>query len=103
MASKCSMPRLRKLVDELGRVRPDLEDPVAAIEAGLVLVDGRPVANPRSEVPVGCSIVVRVDEPLRGSAKLSAALDGFGVGVAGRVALDCGAAAGGFTAVLLER
>jgi 23S rRNA (cytidine1920-2'-O)/16S rRNA (cytidine1409-2'-O)-methyltransferase len=41
-------------------------------------------------------------EPLRGEAKLRAALDTFGVDVQSRVCLDLGAAAGGFTRVLLE-
>ena len=41
--------------------------------------------------------------PLRGEAKLRAALDGFAIRVEGRVALDVGAAAGGFVRVLLER
>lgn len=40
---------------------------------------------------------------LRGSLKLRAALDQFGVAIDGRVALDVGAATGGFTTVLLER
>jgi 23S rRNA (cytidine1920-2'-O)/16S rRNA (cytidine1409-2'-O)-methyltransferase len=40
--------------------------------------------------------------PLRGEAKLRAALAGFEVRVSGRVCLDLGAAAGGFTRVLLE-
>jgi len=40
--------------------------------------------------------------PLRGEAKLRAALAGFGIDVDGRVCLDLGAAAGGFTRVLLE-
>lgn len=40
--------------------------------------------------------------PLRGEAKLRAALSGFDVRVTGRVCLDLGAAAGGFTRVLLE-
>lgn len=40
--------------------------------------------------------------PLRGEAKLRAALDAFDVRVSGRVCLDLGAAAGGFTRVLLE-
>ena len=39
--------------------------------------------------------------PLRGEAKLRAALQEFNVSVAGRIALDVGAAAGGFTRVLL--
>ena len=44
---------------------------------------------------------MRPPTDLRGSAKLAAALDRFGVDVDGRVALDVGAAAGGFTSVLL--
>jgi 23S rRNA (cytidine1920-2'-O)/16S rRNA (cytidine1409-2'-O)-methyltransferase len=46
--------------------------------------------------------VLPAREPLRGEAKLRAALDAFGVDVRGRVCLDLGAAAGGFTRVLLE-
>jgi 23S rRNA (cytidine1920-2'-O)/16S rRNA (cytidine1409-2'-O)-methyltransferase len=90
------------LVDELARQRPDVSDPWATIEAGHVVVEGRFVANPRSQVRPGCSIVVRDGNPLRGSAKLTAALERFTVTVAGRVALDAGAAAGGFARVLLD-
>lgn len=41
--------------------------------------------------------------PLRGSRKLAAALDAFGVDVADAVCLDVGASTGGFTTVLLDR
>lgn len=39
----------------------------------------------------------------RSAAKLHAALDGFGIDAAGRVALDAGASTGGFSQVLLDR
>lgn len=48
------------------------------------------------------SIVLRTPQPLAGEAKLGAALAAFAPPVAGRIALDVGAAAGGFTRVLLE-
>lgn len=97
------MTTLVPLVKELARQRPEIEDPESVIVAGAVLVDGRPVANPASRVAKGCSLVVRAGAPLRGSAKLRAALDRFDVPVADRVALDAGAAAGGFTTVLLDQ
>jgi len=43
------------------------------------------------------------DKELRGSVKLRAALDRFGVDPSGRICLDVGASTGGFTTVLLER
>jgi 23S rRNA (cytidine1920-2'-O)/16S rRNA (cytidine1409-2'-O)-methyltransferase len=48
-------------------------------------------------------VTSRSRRDLRGTPKLRAALDRFGVDVSGRIALDVGAAAGGFTTVLLER
>ena len=69
--------------------------------AGRVLVDGSVVTNPRALVAVDASIRVRPDRELRGQAKLRRALQALPVPVAGRVALDVGAAAGGFTAALL--
>lgn len=92
---------MRTLVDEVARLRPDVGDPAAAIRAGRVLVDGRFVDNPASGVRRGASVVVRDEVALRGEAKLGAALARFDVTLAGRVALDAGAAAGGFTRVLL--
>ncbi len=91
------------LAEELRRTRPDVVDPEAVIASGLVRVDGVVVHNPRSKVRPGCAIVVERPADLRGSAKLRAALDGFGIDVSDRICLDVGAAAGGFTTVLLER
>jgi 23S rRNA (cytidine1920-2'-O)/16S rRNA (cytidine1409-2'-O)-methyltransferase len=94
--------RLRRLDAELARAHPHLDRPERLIAEGAVRVDGRIVTNPASLVPVGASIVVRGPRALRGEAKLRAALAAFDVPVPGRVALDVGAATGGFTRVLLE-
>jgi len=75
------------------------------IAEGLVTVDGAPVLKPshavrddqRLEVAAGDHYVSRA------AHKLVAALDGFDVHPAGRLALDVGASTGGFTQVLLER
>jgi 23S rRNA (cytidine1920-2'-O)/16S rRNA (cytidine1409-2'-O)-methyltransferase len=94
--------RLRTLVDELARRHPEIDAPAALIRAGGVLVDGLPVESPCSLVRDGAGIELRRESRLRGEAKLRAALAGFDVRATGRVALDVGAAAGGFTRVLLE-
>ena len=94
--------RLRKLRDELVRAHSSITDPDAAIGRGAVVVDGRVVSNPASLVREGAAIALRIDKPLRGEAKLGSALRAFRLAVEGRIALDVGAAAGGFTRVLLE-
>jgi 23S rRNA (cytidine1920-2'-O)/16S rRNA (cytidine1409-2'-O)-methyltransferase len=93
---------LRKLSDELVRAHPSITNPNELIARGGVVVDGRLVINPASLVRKGAAISLKVDVPLRGEAKLTAALTSFSVDVRGRVALDVGAAAGGFTRVLLK-
>jgi 23S rRNA (cytidine1920-2'-O)/16S rRNA (cytidine1409-2'-O)-methyltransferase len=91
------------LVDALAARFPELHDPAGAVAAGRVRVDGRPALNPRGRVAASAAITVDPVPTLRGSAKLEAALDAFAVTVTERVALDAGAAAGGFTTVLLDR
>ncbi len=59
--------------------------------------------NPRAQVPADASLRVVRARRLRGDIKLSYALDALGVPVSGRIAVDCGASAGGFTAALLVR
>jgi len=102
------VPRARRprrsttLLHELSRRRPELDSPLDAIVRGLVLVDGSVVTNPASRVGPDASIALSRRTPLKGESKLEPALAGFHVPVEGRVALDVGAAAGGFTAVLLR-
>jgi len=93
---------LRRLDHEVARRFPEITDPPAEIASGRIAVDGRVAANPATRIRADASVSRRVDVPLRGEAKLRAALAAFPVDVAGRVAVDCGAAAGGFTRVLLD-
>src|SRR5262249_58202254 len=74
--------------------RWQLEDPVAAILAGHVLVDGRIVTNPRSLVRSDAAVVVRGPQPLRGEAQLRAPPPGLDVPVPRRLALHLRAAPG---------
>jgi 23S rRNA (cytidine1920-2'-O)/16S rRNA (cytidine1409-2'-O)-methyltransferase len=101
--STSSRAKFRNVIDHLSRARPDRADPEAAIAAGHVLIDGRVVMNPRSQVRTDASVVLRPPRTLRGEDKLRAALDGFAVDITGRECVDLGASAGGFTRVLLER
>lgn len=75
------------------------------IADGLVTVDGRAAVRPSAKVRAEQTIiVVGADQYVsRGAHKLVAALDAFGLPVAGRAALDVGASTGGFSQVLLER
>lgn len=91
----------RTLIAHLAAVRPDIAEPAAAIAAGHVRVNGSIVTDPASLVRPDTSIVVVQPSTLRGEMKLCAALAAFDAAVAGRVALDAGAAAGGFTRALL--
>jgi 23S rRNA (cytidine1920-2'-O)/16S rRNA (cytidine1409-2'-O)-methyltransferase len=75
------------------------------ISEGLVSVDGRPVVKSSTPVDDAAEITIAGADHYVGRAahKLIAGLDGFGVPVEGRLALDMGASTGGFTQVLRER
>lgn len=77
----------------------------AAIAAGGVTADGRPVRKASDAVAVDAVIVAEAPHPWvsRAGVKLAAALDAFIIDPAGLVCLDVGASTGGFTEVLLTR
>jgi 23S rRNA (cytidine1920-2'-O)/16S rRNA (cytidine1409-2'-O)-methyltransferase len=95
-------PRRRALVAELAHRHPCLDDPGSLIAGGEVLVNGFPRTSPTSLVSASDAITVRSERPLRGATKLAHALATFDVAVVGRVAVDVGASAGGFTQLLLS-
>ena len=77
----------------------------AAIRAGLVRVDGRPVARASDPVAPGARVEAAAEHPYasRGGLKLAAALDAFRLDPCGVPCLDVGASTGGFCDVLLAR
>ncbi|MDQ0391689.1 TlyA family RNA methyltransferase [Labrys monachus] len=77
----------------------------AAIQAGLVTADGRPVKKASEALEPDAVIEARPAHPFvsRGGVKLDHVLDHFGIAVEGRIALDVGASTGGFSDVLLRR
>lgn len=92
----------KRLIDRVASGSPGRADPRALITSGRIVVNGIVVTNPDSMVSEDASITVRSPTALRGEAKLHAALTVLGVRVGGRIAVDVGAAAGGFTRVLLR-
>lgn len=76
------------------------------IAAGRVLVAGAPADKPARLVDRAEPVELMGPPPRfvgRGGEKLDAALERFGVDVAGKAVLDAGAAHGGFTDCLLQR
>ncbi len=88
----------RGVVDSRAKAR-------AAVEAGLVTVNGKLITKPADTFENDVEIVAEAAHPWvgRGALKLVHALDLWPVMVEGRVAVDVGASTGGFTEVLLSR
>jgi 23S rRNA (cytidine1920-2'-O)/16S rRNA (cytidine1409-2'-O)-methyltransferase len=101
------MPAARRaplvaLITLLQRRFPGLDDPARLIKEGAVLVNGVPAQSPRTRVRADAAIQIPQPRPLRGTIKLTHALTAFGIAASGAIALDLGAAAGGFTQALLD-
>lgn len=77
----------------------------AAIQSGLVTVNGMPVTKSGSFIDEksNVSIIEHKQYVSRGALKLNKAIDTFGVNVVGKIAVDVGASTGGFTQSLLEK
>jgi 23S rRNA (cytidine1920-2'-O)/16S rRNA (cytidine1409-2'-O)-methyltransferase len=75
----------------------------AAIEAGLVTADGKPVLKPSEGIAVDAVLQAQPAHPFvsRGGVKLSGALEQYPIPIENHVCLDVGASTGGFTEVLL--
>src|SRR3569833_450906 len=75
----------------------------AAIEAGLVMANGKAVAQPFKTVALDAELQAQPAHPFvsRGGVKLAGALEQYPIDVEGHVCLDVGASTGGFTEVLL--
>jgi 23S rRNA (cytidine1920-2'-O)/16S rRNA (cytidine1409-2'-O)-methyltransferase len=96
--------RLDRLLVERG-LAATREKAQALILAGEVRVDGRKAQKAGQAVSAESRIEVLAPPPFvsRGGLKLDAAIEHFGIQVAGRICLDVGASTGGFTDCLLQR
>ncbi|MFB9263541.1 TlyA family RNA methyltransferase [Bradyrhizobium erythrophlei] len=75
----------------------------AAIDAGLVVADGRPVTKASEMIAPDADISAQPAHPYvsRGGVKLAGALEHYPIEIEDHVCLDVGASTGGFTEVLL--
>lgn len=98
-----SKERIDSLLVERGLLQ-SREQAQAALLAGEVRVDGRPVTKPGALVVPTASIEVaeRPKYVSRGGEKLEHALSVLAVDVKGKTCLDAGASTGGFTDCLLQ-
>jgi 23S rRNA (cytidine1920-2'-O)/16S rRNA (cytidine1409-2'-O)-methyltransferase len=75
----------------------------AAIDAGGVTADGRPVLKASELISANADLSAQPAHPYvsRGGVKLAGALEQYPIDIEGHVCLDVGASTGGFTEVLL--
>jgi 23S rRNA (cytidine1920-2'-O)/16S rRNA (cytidine1409-2'-O)-methyltransferase len=101
-----SVPPPRKRADVLLVERGVFESRAraqAAIEAGLVTANDKPVMKPSETIAADAVLQAQPAHPFvsRGGVKLAGALEQYPIDIEGHVCLDVGASTGGFTEVLL--
>jgi 23S rRNA (cytidine1920-2'-O)/16S rRNA (cytidine1409-2'-O)-methyltransferase len=107
-SSSTGVPERRQRLDLLVLERglaESREKARALILAGQVLVNGQKADKAGANVD-GAAKIELLAQPRyvgRGGLKLEAALDHFGISVAGKICLDVGSSTGGFTDCLLQR
>src|SRR5579872_7131272 len=106
--SDVAMNEIRKRADVLLVERGEFQSRAraqAAIEAGLVRINGEILRKASTLIDAGAAIEAEAPHPWvsRGGVKLAAALDAFNLDPSGLVCLDVGASTGGFTDVLVAR
>lgn len=99
---KKKRPAFVALIPLVQRLYPGDRDPGELVAQGCVLVDGAPISNVNAFVRADAAIKVVRAKPLKGTVKLAHAIAAFGLDLSGVVAVDVGAAAGGFTQALLD-
>lgn len=75
----------------------------AAIDAGLVVANDKPVLKPSETIPADAVLHAQPAHPYvsRGGVKLAGALEAYPIDIEDHICLDVGASTGGFTEVLL--
>ena len=106
MAKQTAKPPSRKRADMLLVERGLFESRAraqAAIEAGLVIANDRPVQKPSEAIAADAVISAQPAHPWvsRGGVKLAGALEQYPIEIEDHICLDVGASTGGFTEVLL--
>src|SRR6185369_3324820 len=101
------MPPPRKRADVLLVERGLFESRAraqAAIAAGLVIANDKPVTKPSETIPADAVLQAEPAHPYvsRGGVKLAGALERYPIDIEDKVCLDVGASTGGFTEVLLN-
>jgi len=103
MSTRGSRQRADRLLVERGLFESRAKAQ-AAIEAGHVSANGKPVLKPSDAIPADAIVQAEPAHPWvsRGGVKLAGALERYPIEVEDHVCLDIGASTGGFTEVLLQ-